>query len=217
MFVNTKPVASPQLCKTHIDFVRSAGLHTRGCRVFRRSDRPIPPANACGHASSRCTSCNACAPKLFAGGGHLSSVAHQCPLATPDATMLVCTVEHLLHARQTLQIPQTTPFRTRSTLLQCLRTSCESRVGCVYYSSDRKVEFQQELAADSQMRASSLLRYRKQAVQYIRANRGPTIYFITHPPLSPPRLRSPSPSALLLWLSFFCSRGLPYARLQESK
>ena len=139
MFVNTKPVASPQLCKTHIDFVRSAGLHTRGRRVFRRSDRPIPPANACGHASSRCTSCNACAPKLFAGGGHLSSVAHQCPLATPDATMLVCTVEHLLHARQTLQIPQTTPFRTRSTLLQRLRTSCESRVGCVYYSSDRKV------------------------------------------------------------------------------
>ena len=86
-----------------------------------------------------------------------------------------------MHARQTLQIPQTTPFRTRSTLLQCLRTSCESRVGCVYYSSDRKVEFQQELAADSQVRASSLLRYRKQAVQYIRANRGPTIYFITPP------------------------------------
>ena len=130
-------MASPQLCKTHIHFIRSAGLLPRGCRVFRRSDRPIPPANACGHASSRCTSCNACAPKLFAGGGHLSSVAHQCPLATPDATMLVCTVEHLLHARQTLQIPQTTPFRTRSTLLQCLRTSCESRVGCVYYSSDR--------------------------------------------------------------------------------
>ena len=67
-------------------------------------------------------------------------------LATPDATMLVCTVEHLLHARQTLQIPQTTPFRTRSTLLQRLRTSCESRVGCVYYSSDREVEFQQALA-----------------------------------------------------------------------
>ena len=137
MFVNTKPVASPQLCKTHIDFVRSAGLHTRGCRVFRRSDRPIPPANACGHASSRCTSCNACAPKLFAGGGHLSSVAHQCPLATPDATMLVCTVEHLLRARQTLQIPQTTPFRTRSALFRCWRTGCESRVGCVYYSCDR--------------------------------------------------------------------------------
>ena len=137
MFVNTKPVASPQLCKTHIDFIRSAGLLPRGCRVFRRSDRPIPPANACGHASSRCTSCNACAPKLFAGGGHLSSVAHQCPLATPDATMLVCTVEHLLRARQTLQIPQTTPFRTRSTLFRCWRTGCESRVGCVYYSYDR--------------------------------------------------------------------------------
>ena len=72
-------------------------------------------------------------------------------------------------------------FRTRSTLLQRLRTSCEGRVGCVYYSSDRKVEFQQALAADSQMRPSSLLRYRKQAVQYIRANRGPTIYFITPP------------------------------------
>ena len=174
-------MASPQLCKTHIDFVRSAGLHARGCRVFRRSDRPIPPANACGHAASRRRSCNASGPKLFAGGGHLSSVAHQCPLATPDATMLVCTVEHLLHARQTLQIPQTTPFRTRSTLLQRLRTSCEGRVGCVNYSSDRKVEFQQALAADSQMRPSSLLRYRKQAVQYIRANRGPTIYFITPP------------------------------------
>ena len=55
-------------------------------------------------------------------------------LATPDATMLVCTVEHLLHARQTLQMPLTAPFRTLSTLLQRLRTSCESRVGCVYYS-----------------------------------------------------------------------------------
>ena len=172
-------MASPQLCKTHIDFVRSAGLHTRGCSVFRRSDRPIPPANACGHASSRCTACNACAPKLFAGGGHLSSVAHQCPLATPGATMLVCTVEHLLHARQTLQIPQTTPFRTRSTLLQCFRTSCESRVGCVYYSSDRiglcGERCQRQLP---QQVPRCLSRYRKQAIQYIQANRGPTIYFI---------------------------------------
>ena len=50
----------------------------------------------------------------------------------------------------------------------------------MYYSSDREVEFQQELAADSQMRPSSLLRYRKQAAQYIQANRGPTIYFIIY-------------------------------------
>ena len=42
-----------------------------------------------------------------------------------------------MRARKTLQIPQTTPLRTRSTLLQRLCTCCESRVGCVYYSSDR--------------------------------------------------------------------------------
>jgi hypothetical protein len=128
---------SPKLYRDPIDSSQRSAAPQRFLRVFRRSDRPIPPANACGHAASRRTSCNACAPKLFAGGGHLSSVAHQCPLATPDATMLVCTVEHLLRARQTLQIPQTTPFRTRSTLFRCWRTGCESRVGCVYYSCDR--------------------------------------------------------------------------------
>ena len=177
-------VASPQLFKTHIDFVRSAGLHARGCRVFRRSDRPIPPANACGHAASRRRSYNASGPKLFAGGGHLSSVAHQCPLATPDATMLVCTVEHLLHARQTLQIPQTTPFRTRSTLLQRLRTSCEGRVGCVYYSSDRKVEFQQALAADSQMRPSPLTLEISQASSTIYTGKQGSYYLLYHAPSS---------------------------------
>ena len=43
--------------------------------------------------------------------------------------------------------------------------------------------------ADSRMRPSSLWRYRKQAVQYTQANRGPAIYFIT-PPRAEDRLLS---------------------------
>ena len=86
---------SPKLYRDPIDSSQRSAASQRFLRVFRRSDRPIPPANACGLAASRHRSCNASGPKLFAGGGHPSSLARNacisaslCALATPDATML---------------------------------------------------------------------------------------------------------------------------------
>ena len=66
---------SPKLPRDPIDSSQRSAASQRFLRVFRRSDRPIPPANACGHAASRHRSCNASGPKLFAGGGHPSSLA----------------------------------------------------------------------------------------------------------------------------------------------
>ena len=41
---------SPKLYRDPIDSSQRSAAPQRFLRVFRRSDRPIPPANACGHA-----------------------------------------------------------------------------------------------------------------------------------------------------------------------